>query len=201
MRRAERRAARPFSILTVCTGNICRSPLAEQLLRARLCEAGLSGVEVGSAGLRAVVGARMDTIPARISSRLGGDPSRAVGQQLTAEIVAASDLVLTMTRDQRDDLARRHPSAVHRTFTLIEFTRLLGVIGDSSTQLGVAGSAESATATRLASIVASAARQRPSVRLTDDDDVIDPIDRSEAVHEAVGEQISLATSRIVFGLR
>jgi len=44
--RTERRAARPFSILTVCTGNICRSPLAEQLLRARFAEAGFAGVEV-----------------------------------------------------------------------------------------------------------------------------------------------------------
>jgi protein-tyrosine phosphatase len=199
--RTERRAARPFSILTVCTGNICRSPLAEQLLRARLVEAGFTGVEVGSAGLRAVVEAPMHVIPARISTRLGGDPSRARGQQLSTEIVAAADLLLTMTRAQRDDLVSRHPNAVHRSFTLVEFARLLGVIGSSSAPVEPGTPAASVASERLQSLVASAARQRPAVRLTDDDDVTDPIGRSEDVHEAVGEQISLATSRIVFGLR
>lgn len=201
MRRTERRATRPFSILTVCTGNICRSPLAEQLLRARLAEAGFTGVEVGSAGLRAVVGAPMDVIPARISSRLGGDPSRARGQQLTTPIVAASDLLLTMTRAQRDDLVSRHPGAVHRSFTLVEFARLLRAAGEFTKRGAPDMAAFSTPAERLQSVVASAARQRPTVRLTDDDDVTDPIGRSENVHEAVGEQISLATSRIVFGLR
>lgn len=205
MPRTERRAPRPFSILAVCTGNICRSPLAEQLLRARFAEAGLTGVEVASAGLRAVVGAPMDVIPARISARLGGDPSRARGQQLTTGIVAAADLLLTMTRAQRDDLVSRHPSAVHRSFTLVEFTRLLGATGtttgDRAGRAAAVTTVDPATAVRLQSIVASAGRHRPSVRLTDDDDVADPIGRSDEVHEAVGEQISLATSRIVFGLR
>lgn len=201
MPRAERRAVRTFSILTICTGNICRSPLAEQLLRARFSEAGFAGVEIGSAGLHAVVGAPMDEIPARISSRLGGDPSRARGQQLTTQIVSAADLLLTMTLAQRDDLVRRHPGAVHRSFTLVEFARLLGTAGDSARRVATDMPLPSATAQRLQSVVASAARQRPRVRLTADDDVTDPIGRSEGVHEAVGEQISLATSRIVFGLR
>jgi protein-tyrosine phosphatase len=199
--RAERRAARPFSILTICTGNICRSPLAEQLLRARFSEAGFAGVEVGSAGLQAVVGAPMDALPAQISSRLGGDPSRARGQQLTTQIVAAADLLLTMTRAQRDDLVSRYPNAVHRSFTLVEFARLLRAAGASAPPATSGVPAPVTTAERLQSVVASAARQRPTVRLTDDDDVTDPIGRSAAVHEAVGEQISLATSRIVFGLR
>ena len=200
MPRAERRAAGPFSILTVCTGNVCRSPLAEQLLRARLVEAGFTSVEVASAGLHAVVGAPMDTIPAQISSRLGGDPSRARGQQLTSEMVAASDLLLTMTRSQRDHLVSRYPSAVHRSFTLVEFARLLGPAGGATASVADMA-APAAASERLQSVVASAGRKRPSVRLTDDDDVTDPIGRPDDVHEAVGEQISLATSRIVFGLR
>ena len=142
----------------------------------------------------------MDAFPDRISSRMGGDPTGARGQQLTSEIAAASDLVLTMTRAQRDELVSRHPSVVHRTFTLVEFARLLGAAGEPAAD--VAGDARvSTTADRLQSVVASAGRKRPTVRLTDDDDVTDPIGRPEDVHEAVGEQISLATSRIVFGLR
>lgn len=163
------------------------------------------GVEVASAGLRAVVGAPMDVMPARISARLGGDPSRARGQQLTTAIVGASDLLLTMTRAQRDDLVSRHPNAVHRSFTLVEFARLLGATGGSSGDPAARAVAQAAvapaTAARLHSLVTAAGRNRPNVRLTDDDDIADPIGRSEEVHEAVGEQISMATSRIVFGLR
>jgi protein-tyrosine phosphatase len=143
----------------------------------------------------------MDTIPARISTRLGADPSGARGQQLTTEMVAAADLLLTMTRGQRDNLVSRHPSAVHRSFTLVEFARLLGHAGGAAERVAPDAIVPTAMSEQLQSVVASAGRKRPSVRLTDDDDVTDPIGRPEDVHEAVGEQISLATSRIVFGLR
>lgn len=199
-----------FAVLTVCLGNICRSPLAEQLIRARAAEAGLDEIEVASAGLRAVVGAPMEAKPAELSRSFGGDPSSHRGTQLDDAHADAADLVLTMTRNQRDEVVRRHPRAAQRTFTVVEFVRLLSVVSSpAQTTVPVAAAAEasaqlttrSSTAERLRELVSQAARRRASVRLSDEDDVVDPMGRSDAVHEAVAEQLSLATSRLVFGLR
>lgn len=156
----------------------------------------MAHVEVASAGLGAVVGAPMHHISADISRRLGADPSTARGKQITAEMADAADLVLTMTRGQRDEVVRKFPRAAHRTFTLVEFARLLSTAGADESALG-----GNAAATPLSSLVAGAARRRGAVRLSEADDVIDPINRDRAVHETVGEQIALASSRIAFGMK
>lgn len=197
MRRAERRGEPVFSILTVCHGNICRSPLAEQLLRARFAEAGIRSIEVASAGLGAVVGAPMEPVPAELSRHYGADPAGAVGRQLGDRDIDAADLVLTMTVGQRNELVSRYPRASQRTFTIIEFARLLATLPDEHP---VDTDDEAAVARHL-QLVGAASRRRSMVRLTPADDVIDPMGRSRAVHESVAEQLSLTTSRLVFGLR
>lgn len=197
MPRADRRGEPVFSILTVCLGNICRSPLAEQLLRARFTEAGVRGIEVASAGLGAVVGAPMEPIPAELSRHYGADPAHAVGRQLGDREIDAADLVLTMTVGQRNELVSRFPRAAQRTFTIIEFARLLATMPDEHP----VEADDAAAVARHLRIVAAASRRRSMVRLTPDDDVIDPMGRSRAVHESVAEQLSLTTSRLVFGLR
>jgi protein-tyrosine phosphatase len=205
MPRSGRRTGQVFAILTVCTGNICRSPLAEQLLRARFTEAGIRDIEVASAGLHAVVGAPMEPIPAELSRTYGGDPDNAVGQQLADHHVAAADLVLTMTVAQRDELVRRHPKGAHRTFTIVEFARLMAVLHDEPVGAGPASTAGVATAVgipvRRSQLVAGAARRRGAVRLGPEDDVVDPMRRERGVHESVAEQLSLITSHVAFGLR
>ena len=64
----------PVRILTVCTGNICRSPVAERLLQAGLNQAVPGGFVVASAGTRAMVGEPMQPISADIVRTFGGDP-------------------------------------------------------------------------------------------------------------------------------
>lgn len=209
-RRAAGGTEQVFGVLTVCLGNICRSPLAEQLIRARAAEAGIDEIEVASAGLRAVVGAPMEPKPAELSLAFGGEPAAHRGTQLDDAHADAADLILTMTRNQRDEVVRRYPRAAQRTFTIVEFVRLLGIVSPPASPVPAQlGSAEAsaplatrpATAERLRELVSQAARRRASVRLTADDDVVDPMGRSDAVHEAVAEQLSLATSRLVFALR
>ena len=77
-----------FSILYVCTGNICRSPLAERLLTMRL-DAALgqrsSVFGVTSAGTHGWDGSEMDPAAASQLIRLGGDPAGFTGRQLTPE--------------------------------------------------------------------------------------------------------------------
>lgn len=207
MSRAAQVARRPPStVLTVCVGNICRSPLAEQLLRARLEQAGLGDVELLSAGLRAVVGAPMEPWPAALSREYGGDPTGAVGKQLSAEIVGASDLVLTMTRSQRDDLVKRHPTAAQRTFTLAEFGRIIDALpraeeGTTASDAPLWGRpVDTVAGSAVSGVVRSASSARHLAPLAAEDDVRDPINQPEDVHRAVGRQIDDLTRRIAAGL-
>ena len=118
-----RAVSETFDVLVVCLGNLCRSPLAERLLRLRLADE--PGVRVSSAGVRAVVGAPMDASAALELSRLGGDPSDFVARQLTADLVTDADLVLTATRQLRSQVVELAPTALRRTFTLRELAALL----------------------------------------------------------------------------
>jgi protein-tyrosine phosphatase len=111
-----------FRILLVCTGNICRSPLAERLLVARLH--GRDDVVVESAGTAALVGWGMDAPSAQALRELGGDPNGHVARRLTARLVAAADLVLTAETAHRPVVLQLEPKAFRRTFTMREFARL-----------------------------------------------------------------------------
>ena len=93
------------SVLVVCVGNICRSPLGERVL-AR----GLPGVTVGSAGLAAVVGHGADADAAKVADEIGVDLSGHVARQLTPEIGAAHDLILVMEPGHRAEIFRRFPA-------------------------------------------------------------------------------------------
>ncbi|RFA08348.1 hypothetical protein B7R54_03230 [Subtercola boreus] len=201
----------PFRVLAVCTGNICRSPLAENLLRARFGEAGLHTVTAfSSAGLGAVVGAPMDETSLEMSHALRGQSNPAgphTGRALSSAIVSGSDLVLTMTRHQRDDLIQRYPRALQRAFTLTEFAKLLalpesearevrrpdeGILHGGLSSAGV----DEITGAVFRARVKDLARIRSRASLQPQDDVADPYRQARAVHEGVAHQISLAASQI-----
>lgn len=85
-------------ILVVCTGNTCRSPVAEVLLRAGLERAGRSDIGVSSAGVGAVDGAPASEGSYLVSLEHGFDLSGHRARMLTPELVDESDLILTMSR-------------------------------------------------------------------------------------------------------
>lgn len=115
-------------ILAVCTGNICRSPLATQLLRQQLNH---EYFEVESAGVKALVNAPMDAKSRRIAQRLGvTDAGAHVARQLTKRMLVESDLVLALDRDRRRQIAQVHPASSRNTFTLREFARLARSVTD-----------------------------------------------------------------------
>ena len=91
-------------ILVVCTGNICRSPLGDALLRAAL-----PGKTVLSAGTGAMVGwgAYEDTVA--VATQRGVDLSGHRAQQLTQPLLAAADLVLTMDQSHSEWINRQYP--------------------------------------------------------------------------------------------
>jgi protein-tyrosine phosphatase len=91
-------------ILTVCMGNICRSPMAAALLADRLRRRGLEPV-VASAGLRAFEGRPAEPLAQALMRERGLDLSGHRARQLTPELVAPFELVLVMEE--------RHERAVH----------------------------------------------------------------------------------------
>ena len=84
-------------ILLVCTGNTCRSPMAEGLLRRALAEAGIEH-EVGSAGVSPSEGAPVSEGSYLVALEHGLDLSAHRARRLTRELVAAADFIFGMTR-------------------------------------------------------------------------------------------------------
>lgn len=112
------------SVLVVCVGNICRSPVGERLLRAHLAEA---GVKVDSAGLGAVVGHGADDMAAEVAGEHGLSLDGHVARQFTSEIGAGYDLILVMEPGHKAEVARRAPQLSGRTMLFDQWTGARGI--------------------------------------------------------------------------
>jgi protein-tyrosine phosphatase len=182
-----------FRILVVCLGNVCRSPLAERVLRLRLRELlreGAEAVEVSSAGVVALVGAPMDQSAAAELRRLGGTTDGFVSRQLAAPMAEEADLVLTATRELRARVLEDAPRALKRTFTIPEFAALAGSDLLRDPRVSSAGG-----------LVRRAASWRGSVDV-ETYDVPDPIGRPQQVHREVADMLDrdcTAIARAVVG--
>ncbi|MGC5629257.1 low molecular weight phosphatase family protein [Georgenia sp. Z1344] len=189
-------AAPELRILTVCTGNICRSPAAERLLRHRF-GAG-SGIEVTSAGVGALVGAPIDEPVVRLLTDRGVDTTDFAARALTERIASSSDIVLTATREHRAAVVEVAPALVRRSFTLLELARLVGQVDEADL---VARAGDDATpAARLKALAALAARHRVQVP-RELDDVADPYRGSPEEYrvaiDAVAEAVDTIADRVL----
>lgn len=100
----------------VCTGNICRSPMAEGLLRARFV-ARRRGVSAASAGIAALSGRPADPLAVALLAERGVDISGHRARQVTPELLSGFDLVLVMDAGQQRELealSRAARGRVHR---------------------------------------------------------------------------------------
>lgn len=178
-----------FTVLIVCTGNVCRSAFAERLARAYLREklgADAHAFRVVSAGTRAVVDSEMHPDSARVLRGFGATPGDFRARQFEDAMAAGADLVLTMTRAHRHHVLERVPRALQRAFTVREAADLVALLAPGTPR---DGEFPADTARRLvAEMAAARGRRHGGV----DDDVRDPIGQPISVHEEVGEVITAA---------
>jgi protein-tyrosine-phosphatase len=113
---------RAFAILFVCTGNTCRSPLAERMLKAKVRDKGWKGMSVSSAGTGAIEGVPASEGTRGAARRMGVSMAGFRSKPLTRQRVARADLILTMTGHHKVDIVMRWPDAAAKTYVLSEYT-------------------------------------------------------------------------------
>lgn len=193
-------------ILAVCTGNICRSPLFEKVLKHRLADLAVS---ISSAGTRAREGVPMtaqaiELADARgVPAVVGGHGARL----LTAADVHNADLVIALARDHRREIVELAPSGLRNTFTAREFARLSAGVSDDEIREAAqesAGGARNDSRDRLRAVIALVARQRGLAlppAAPEDDDVVDPYRRSWTTYVKSAEQLDPALTAVERVLR
>ncbi|GIF87257.1 phosphotyrosine protein phosphatase [Catellatospora chokoriensis] len=182
----------PFTVLHVCMGNICRSPMAERLLALAVTEqAGPVGADLvlshsaGTGGWHE--GEEMNPPAARQVRSRGGSPDDFSARKLRAEHIEAADLILTATADQYDYVVALRPDAADRTFVLGEFGRLLSAVDPST--LPAADRTPDAVYARGVALVAAVAAARNGEPAQAKDDLDDPWGRGDQVFARVADEI------------
>ncbi|HVV75372.1 MAG TPA: protein tyrosine phosphatase [Mycobacteriales bacterium] len=178
-----------YRVLVVCTGNICRSPFAERLLRARLDErfgAAAQSIEISSAGTYGLVGEPMMPEAAETLIRYGGRPDEFASCAVDRERIEAADLVLGLAREHRGAIVTMLPRASAKTVTVREYARLLtGVV-----PADLAGSGpELADRFRAMTTLAFGRRGFAPPKDPSDDDVPDPFGGPMAAYERAAVMI------------
>ncbi len=107
------------TILFICTGNVCRSPMAEGIFRQVV--QGRGNYRVGSAGLGAMDGQAPSAHAVEAVKELGIDISHQRSRMLTPSLVAQADYIFGMTHSHVDTVMLLYPQAAEKTFLLREF--------------------------------------------------------------------------------
>ena len=185
----------PLSVLHVCMGNICRSPMAERLLaRAMTDRFGPAGADLlcshsaGTGGWH--VGQPMDSSARRELIRRGGSPDGFAARRLLGEHIDAADLVLTATADQLEYALGLRPDAAGRSFVLGEFGRLLKRVDEAA--LPAAAATLDAVYERGVAIVEALDAARGGAVPEPSDDLDDPYGGNARLFSRIGEEVEQA---------
>ncbi|GAA1622980.1 arsenate reductase/protein-tyrosine-phosphatase family protein [Catellatospora bangladeshensis] len=193
----------PFTVLHVCMGNICRSPMAERLLALAVLEqAGDAATDLvlshsaGTGGWHE--GEEMNPPAARQVRSRGGSPDEFAARKLRAEHIEAADLILTATADQYDYVTALRPDAADRTFVLGEFGRLLPSVDLAA--LPTAARTPDAVYERGVALVAAVATARNGDPAEPKDDLDDPWGRGDQVFSRIADEIQATLTPLTTAL-
>jgi low molecular weight protein-tyrosine phosphatase len=182
----------PFAVLHVCMGNICRSPMAERLLRQAVRERVGDKVDelllsqsAGTGGWHA--GEPMNPPAAREVRRRGGDDTGFAARRLLGEYLDTADLILTATVEQVDYVLGLRPDAAPRTFVLGEFGRLLGEVDPAA--LPPVRPDRDAVHARGVALVEAADAARAGAAPRPEDELDDPWGRGDSYFTRVAGEI------------
>jgi protein-tyrosine phosphatase len=181
------------TILLVCTGNICRSPMAEGFFRRQLAERGIDGVHVESAGVSGWEGSPATAEAVQALDELHVDIAEHRARRLTRRMVEAADLVVAMAGEHRDAIGRVVPSAASRTFTMKELVRLLDAEGDP-------GESAPPDARIRARTESADGRRALADGSFEDEDVADPLGLGLEAYRATAWELEELSARVVAGL-
>ncbi|MDD5461890.1 MAG: low molecular weight phosphotyrosine protein phosphatase [Methylococcales bacterium] len=109
------------NILVICIGNICRSPMAEGLLKIALADSNKGDCIVSSAGLGALVGQPPDTKACQLMMQKGIDISGYRACQINKEMIRKADLILVMESAHKTTIEAGEPSAKGKVFRMGEW--------------------------------------------------------------------------------
>ncbi len=115
--------SKKFVVLFVCSGNSCRSPMAEGVLRQKLPEEISDRVIVQSAGTLGISGQPASENAIAVAREYGADISGHRSRGVTPEIISDADIIFTMARHHRDHIAARYPAWRDNVYVLRDFAR------------------------------------------------------------------------------
>ncbi|MFA9423795.1 MAG: low molecular weight protein arginine phosphatase [Sedimentibacter sp.] len=110
-----------MNILFVCTGNTCRSPMAEGIFKYLIKNEHIDNVNISSAGISAYEGQKANEKAIEVLNSLGIDITNHKSRQLNNSIIDNSDLILTMTNSHKMSILKYAPKVSEKVFTLKEF--------------------------------------------------------------------------------
>jgi low molecular weight protein-tyrosine phosphatase len=181
------------SILVVCTGNICRSPIAEGFLRDALASRfGGRAPSVRSAGTMGWEGSSAMPESIDAAAEHGTDIAGHLARELRPQHVADASVVITMAGEHRPLVIALDPDAAAKTFTLKELVRILEHLPPSpdAEPQGLPARVEEADAARRGGFTGN----------LHDEDIADPLGMPLSSYRAIAWEIGSWVDRLVAGL-